>query len=268
MVWYNGKRGQWWGERPEGVLETIRLAHEAGVQVMLKPQIYVPRSWTGSLNFDTAEDWASWEQGYERYILEMARLADTCSVGLFCIGTEFRMSVARRPAFWKSLITKVRQVYRGKLVYSANWDDWEQVPFWPELDYIGLSGYFPLIQAATPQVDSLKAAWEPICQRLRTFSRKHQRPVLFTEFGYLSVDHCGWRNWELEAVVREKEVNEQAQANCLEALLATFQPEPWWAGGFVWKWFPELRGHEGYPERDYTPQGKAGEAILCKWYGG
>jgi hypothetical protein len=30
--------------------------------------------------------------------------------------------------------------------------------------------------------------------------------------------------------------------------------------------FPNMRGHEGYPERDYTPQGKMAEEILRKWY--
>lgn len=56
-VRYSGKN-HWWGERPDGVRETIRLAHEAGIRVMLKPQVYIPRSWTGALEFETAADWA------------------------------------------------------------------------------------------------------------------------------------------------------------------------------------------------------------------
>lgn len=267
-VRYHESGTHWWGERPEGVRETIRLAHEAGVRVMLKPQVYVPRSWTGSLHFETSEDWAAWEADYERYILRMARLGDSSQVDLFCIGTEFRTAIARNPAFWFDLIKKIRQTYSGKLVYSANWDDWEQVPFWKELDYIGLSGYFPLTEGATPDVAVLKKAWKPICQRLSAFSKEQGRPILFTEYGYLSVDGSGWRNWELENGIKSRPVNEQAQANCLEALLATMQAEDWWAGGFLWKWFPNMRGHEGYPERDYSPQGKLGETVLRKWYGG
>ncbi|MBK8922052.1 MAG: hypothetical protein IPM81_11155 [Saprospirales bacterium] len=266
-VRYDEHGWQWWGERPVGVRETVRLAHASGVRVMLKPQVYIPGAWTGSLDFSNPEEWSRWEDDYTRYILRMALLADSTGVDLFCIGTEFRTALAKRPAFWSGLIAQVRRVYRGKLVYSANWDDWEQVPFWPALDFIGLSGYFPLTQGTTPDVADLKAAWQPICRRLRAFSREHDRPVLFTEFGYLSVDGCGWRNWELEKTVERLPVNQQAQANCLEALFSTLQGESWWAGGFLWKWFPNMRGHEGYPERDYTPQGKAGEAVLRKWYG-
>lgn len=267
-VHYNENNWQWWGEQPAGVRETIRLAHQAGVRVMLKPQVYVPRSWTGTLEFPTSVEWEKWEAGYTRYILRMARLADSTGVELFCIGTEFGKSVAQRPEFWFSLIQKVRKAYQGKLVYSANWDDWEQVPFWNELDFIGLSGYFPLVEAPTPEITALKNAWQPICARLRSFSQKQKRLVLFTEFGYLSVDGCGWRNWELERDIERLPVNEQAQANCLEAMMGTLQTESWWAGGFLWKWFPNMRGHEGYPERDYTPQGKQGENVLRKWYRG
>ncbi len=249
-VFYNEHDWQWWGERPVGVRETIRLAHEAGIRVMLKPQVYIPGGWTGAMKYDTDAEWARWEQDYERYILRMARLADSTRVDLLCIGTEFGAAIAARPEFWFSLIRKIRSAFSGKLVYSANWDDWERIPFWKELDYIGLGGYFPLVDAPTPGVEALKTAWQPICRRLAEFSRKQNRPVLFTEFGYLSVDGCGWRNWELEKGIETRSINEQAQANCFEALFSTFHPEPWWAGGFLWKWSPNMRGHEGYPERD------------------
>ena len=32
---------QWWGERPEGTIETIRLAQKAGLKILLKPQVYI-----------------------------------------------------------------------------------------------------------------------------------------------------------------------------------------------------------------------------------
>lgn len=257
---------KWWGESPDGIRETVRLAHEAGIKVMIKPQVWIPGNWTGTLDFPSDSAWTAWEQSYERYILRFARLADSLNVELFCIGTEFRNAIEKRPDFWFGLIKKVRAEYPGKLTYSSNWDDWDKAPFWDQLDYIGLGGYFPLVDAALPEVEQLKTAWKPIRDRLKDFSQKHHKQVLFTECGYLSVDGCGWRNWELEKNIKSRNINEQAQANCLEAMLATFQPEDWWAGSFLWKWFPNMRGHEGYPERDYTPQGKLAEQVLQRWY--
>jgi len=266
-VRYNEHGWQWWGEKPEGTLATIEMAHQAGVKVMLKPQVYVPGGWTGTLDFETPADWAAWEAGYSAYILQMARLADAAGVELFCIGTEFRTAIAKRPAYWFDLIQQIRTVYpNGKLVYSSNWDDWDQVPFWDRLDYIGMGAYFPMTDEKLPTVDILLDAWKPMCNRLGTFSKQHQKPVLFTEYGYLSVDGCGGKNWELENNITARNINEAAQANCYEALFKACMHEPWWAGGFTWKWFPNGRGHEGYPERDYTPQGKQAEAVLRKWY--
>ncbi len=257
---------QWWGERPEGVCETIRLAHAAGIKVMLKPQVYVPGGWTGDLAFDDEAAWARWEEQYADYILYMARMADSMRAEMLCVGTEFRRAVAERPKFWVELIAQVRRVYKGALTYSANWDDWQEVPFWSALDYIGLSAYFPLSEADTPRVSDLCVAWRPHVQRLRDFSREKSKAILFTEFGYLSVDGAAGRTWELERDIAQRAVNELAQANAIEALLTTFYREPWWAGGFLWKWFPGMRGHEGYPERDYTPQSKQAEAVLRRWY--
>jgi hypothetical protein len=269
QVHYNAHHKQWWGERPEGIAETVGRARSAGLRVMLKPQVYVPGGWTGALDFPSAPDWEAWEAGYERYILTMAALADSLEVEMFCFATEFGTALSRRPAFWTALIGKIRQRYEGPLVYSANWDEWDRVPFWSQVDYIGVNAYFPLHDAATPAVADLQKAWQPILTRLEAASRRHGKPVLFTEYGYLSVDGCGGRNWELEKNIEARPVNEQAQANCLEALLAACGGQDWWAGGFLWKWFPNLQGHEGYPERDYTPQGKKAEEVLRKrWNGG
>ena len=267
-VRYDPQGQHWWGERPEGVCESIRLAHAAGLKVMLKPQVYIPRGWPGSLDFDRPEDWQKWEAAYERYLLPMATLADTMGVDLFCVGTEFAIAVVERPEFWRALIQKVRTRYHGQITYCATWADYQNTPFWNDVDFIGLSAYFPLLPAATPHVDSLRQAWRPVREQLRMFSERHKKSILFTEFGYLSVDSAGWRTWELEKGVETRQINQLAQANSLEALLSTFQAESWWAGGFLWKWFPNMQGHEGYPERDYTPQGKLGEGVLRKWYGG
>jgi hypothetical protein len=56
---------------------------------------------------------------------------------LFCFGTELGNAIAKRPQYWSQLIVKIRK-YTGKLTYAANWDDFDKVPFWKELDYIGI----------------------------------------------------------------------------------------------------------------------------------
>ena len=257
---------QWWGERPAGTRETIRRAHQKGLNVMLKPQIYVPRSWTGALSFDTEAEWAAWEDSYRAYLLPMARMAESMQVALLCIGTEFKASTAQRPHFWRKLIQDVRKVYTGPLTYAANWDEYTQISFWDQLDYIGIDAYFPLSEKQTPDVAHLRKAWQEPHRAMLQTARKYQRPYLFTEFGYMSVDSCASRTWELENRRRQLNANEQAQANALEALFQEFWTDQAWAGGFLWKWYPYEGRRSWYRQKDYTPQNKLAAKTLKKWY--
>jgi len=258
---------QWWGEREEGIVESIRLAHENNIKVMLKPQVYIHNSWVGDVDFEEEKEWQEWEKAYSEYIHFYGRLAAENDVELYCIGTEYKKAVKKRTKFWRRLVKEIRSYYSGKLIYSSNWDEYEDVPIWDDLDYIGISAYFPLTDQKTPTVNSLAVKWRPIKSKLAKFAKKNKKAIVFTEYGYLSIDKCAWRGWELEKNIRGKSINEQAQANAYNSLLKTFWHEDWWGGGFLWKWFPAGMGHEGYPERDYAPQGKLSENTIREWYG-
>jgi len=257
---------QWWGEKPEGIIKCAQLAKQAGLKVMIKPQIYVPGSWIGDIQFSDSADWEKWEQSYSAYLMEYVSIAIKERIEMICIGTEIKHSVERRPQFWKALIQDIREIYSGKLVYSANWDSYDDVSFWQELDYIGISSYFPLSESTTPDQRELLRKWKPIVRKLKHFSQRKDMSILFTEFGYLTVDGCAHKAWELEKQVHHLSQNELAQANAYDALFTAYWGQSYWAGGFLWKWFPNNQGHEGYFAKDYTPQGKLAENVIKKWY--
>jgi len=257
---------QWWGEQLVGVKKTIEMAKANGLKVMVKPQVYIHGSWPGGLDFDSDAEWKKWEADYRSFILDFTKIAIETNAEMICIGTEFKISVVKRPQFWRGIIKEIRAQYDGKLIYASNWDCYQTIPFWNELDYIGVDAYFPLVNESTPSLTQLKNAWRPITDELRAFAKKQNKQIIFTEFGYLSIDNCAYQTWELEKIVRKSKINEQAQANALHALFDNFWKEDFWAGGFIWKWFPEGKGHEGYIARDYTPQGKKAEEVLKNWY--
>ena len=113
----------------------------------------------------------------------------------------------------------------------------------------------------------VKGKWKNIANKLKLFSKQNNRKILFTEYGYLTVDGCADKCWELEGKVNQLNQNQKAQANSFEALYSTYWSKDYWAGGFIWKWFPEGMGHEGYKSKDYCPQDKEAENIIAKWYG-
>jgi len=257
---------QWWGEREEGIRESIRLAKLQQMHVLLKPQVYIHNSWVGSMDFQIESDWQIWEQDYRNYILKFAKLATELNVDMFCIATEYNIAAIKREGFFRTLIQELRLIYKGKLCYSANWDHYSEVPFWDVLDYIGISAYFPLTEQKTPSLSELGEAWQLYLQKMEQLSRKLNKQILFTEYGYLSVDGSGGKGWEIEKNIQAHAVNQLAQAHSYQALFENLWNKDWWAGGFLWKWFPNGQGHEGYPEKDYTPQGKAAETVLKAWY--
>ncbi len=262
-VWHNHER-QWWGEKPEGVLTCIRLAREQNLKIMLKPHLWIGwGGFTGDFGFEKEEDWTLWEEEFAEYILGYARMADSMEVELFCIGTEMKRSVVNRPHFWKKLIADIRANYSGKITYAANWDSYPLFPYWESLDYIGIDAYFPLSEAQTPSLKELKKAWKPLLTKLEKFSADKGKPMLFTEYGYRSVDYTARRPWESSR--DPVPINLQGQKQALEALFASCMPQKWFAGGFLWKWYPRIRR----PERikgGYTPQGKPAESLLKDWY--
>lgn len=257
---------QWWGERKDGAEASIRMAHDSRLKVLLKPQVYVPGGWVGDTSFDTEAEWQAWQASYRAFILDWARLAEHLRVDMLCIATEYKKAVQQRPDYWRQLIKEIKMVYSGALTYSSNWDGYDSVPFWGDLDYIGISAYFPLSDSETPTVAELQHAWKPVVKQLAKFSRRQKKQILFTEYGYMSVDGCAGKAWLIEKDIDSRSINQVAQANAYSALLSTMVTQPWWAGGFLWKYFPHGQGHEGYPEKDYTPQDKKAEHIVAYWY--
>jgi hypothetical protein len=258
---------QWWGERKEGVVSCIRQLKEKGLKIMLKPHLWLKHgAYTGDFKLGSDEEWSRWEKAYENYLLDFAAIAAEHQLELFCIGTELRNVVKERPEFWSNLILKVRSIYKGKLTYAANWDDYKHVPFWNQLDYIGVDAYFPLCSATdtSPTTDILVLAWEKHKTGLMNYARKEQRPVLFTEAGYRSVAHTCFQPWGLAGTASASQLD---QLNAYEAMFEAFWEEDWFAGLFIWKWYnrPENLSESRY-NTDYTPQGKAAEGTIRKWF--
>ncbi|QSE96368.1 glycoside hydrolase family 113 [Fulvivirga lutea] len=256
--------GQWWGESVTGTIQTITHANEMNLNVMLKPHTWVlGEGWAGDFDLNSEDEWKVWESSYRDYILTFAKVADSLNVPLFCIGTEYRKAVVKRPAFWKELIREVRDVYSGKLTYAANWDNYQNVSFWQDLDYIGVDAYFPLNDAKTPTIEQLESSWAPIINELESFSKKWNKQILFTEFGYKSTDYTADGHWKYDG--KELGTNQLAQANAYESAFGLWK-QNWFGGGFLWKWHTNHESVGGPDCKEFTPQNKKAEEVIRKFY--
>ena len=91
-----------------------------------------------------------------------------------------------------------------------------------------------------------------------------KKPILFTEFGYRSIDFTGKKPWDSKRVTGS--INLQAQKNGLQAIYNQFWNEAWFAGGFIWKWFHNYETNGGTLNNQFTPQNKPVELIIKNYY--
>jgi len=263
-IYYNNDR-QWYGETKSGAGQYIDELHKKKIKIMLKPQIWISHGqFTGYIEMSTEEQWQQLETSYTGFILEYADLAKIKQVDIFCIGTELEKFIVNRPEFWKELIVKIRSVYKGKLTYAANWDEFKRTPFWKDLDYIGVDAYFPVSDSQTPTVEECKNGWQEHKEVIRSISDAHDKPVLFTEFGYRSVDYAGKEPWKSDRSMDQ--VNLEAQTNTTQALFEEFWKEDWFSGGFIWKWYHNHERAGGESNTRFTPQNKPVEAFIRDAY--
>ncbi|WP_456459342.1 glycoside hydrolase family 113 [Reichenbachiella sp.] len=256
---------QWIGETTAGIKQAIDLAHQAGLKVMLKPHIWViGQGWAGDLNYESQEDLALWKTSYSTYLLNFAQVAQESEVEMISIGTEIRQIAKTNEGYWINLIKEIRKIYSGPLTYSANWDNYQNIPFWDKLDYIGIDAYFPMSESQTPTITGLTEKGSEIKQNLEYFSRAHLKKVLFTEFGFKSEDFCTAGHWKQNR--QDKKVNLTGQANAYNALFKLYWNEDWFAGGFAWKWHYKHKEAGGSSDTTFTPQNKLAEKILKNQY--
>ena len=259
-VIYNEER-QWFGETKQGAKQYVWMLHKNDIRVMIKPQIWVWHGeFTGLLKMASEENWLELENSYRKFIIDFAKVAEEENVEIFCIGTELEKFIEHRPEYWRSLIAEIREVYKGKLTYAANWDEYKRVPFWDALDYIGVDAYFPVSESKTPTAEEAQDGWQRWKKDLKTFSEKENKKILFTEYGYRSVDFAGKEPWKSDREMTA--INLEAQANLLEGLYQSVWEEDWFAGGFLWKWFIAHENVGGESNNQFTPQNKPAEAIV------
>lgn len=258
-------KNRWYGETERGVKQYISKLQENNIQVMLKPQIWVWHGeFTGNIKMTSEDDWNTFEKTYRDFILTYARIAEEKQVSILCIGTELEKFVAHSPKYWENLILEIRSIYKGKLTYAANWDEYTKTTFWKKLEYIGIDGYFPLSKLKTPTPKALKKGWVKHKVKMKKVSDSIRKKILFTEFGYRSVDYSGSKPWNID--YSKTSVNLKGQSIALQVLFDELWNEEWFAGGYIWKWFIDYEKSGGIHDSRFTPQNKPAEEILKKHY--
>lgn len=250
------------GESDESMFQLKLDAQKLGLKIMMKPQIWLHEGWPGKINMNSAEDWNEWFDSYEQWIIHYALISELMHADLFCIGTELVEATTQHPERWRQMIGRVRQVYSGPIVYAANWGkEFEEITFWDSLDYMGLDNYYPVRTSVHQSLDLMRTAFLEQKSKLKALAIRWQKPLLFTEIGYMANETAGMGSHEDEYA----KYDEGMQAECYKLVFETYWNEPWFAGMYWWKWFSNP-DDTGINADAHSPHGRKAGRILAQWY--
>lgn len=251
----------------DALLAEAKTAIALGLSVVIKPHLWAREfgagKFPGDIDMASPADWQTWFGQYTDYAVAMAEVAEAAGAKLFCVGTECTRASLDNPGAWAGVAAAVRRVYRGPLTYGANWHD-EVFGFhdWSAFDRVGVNAYFPLSDAASPDLEQLLDGWRSPVSQLSGLARDTGRTILFTEAGYEAVAGAATRPWS----AGEGPADPALQARAYEALFRALVPQPWFGGVCWWKWFTG-GGDNPHDQSLFFPEAEA-RACLARWYRG
>ncbi len=248
---------------------TIRDARVVGLRVLLKPYLILERiteeDWRGTIAYESAADMERWWAAYRAFILHYARLAAEEKADSYSVGVELRAMAVAAPERWSRLIADVRAVFPGELTYAANWwGEYDEVPFWPELDWIGVQCFFPLSVEPDPSRGELLAGAAVIASTLEEIALGFGKPLVLTEVGFKSSSGAAGAPWQWPS--SDDRADAGIQARAYEAILIAFEGRPWFRGMFFWNWLSDPDPARKF-RADFTPQGKPAQRVLERHWG-
>lgn len=246
---------------PQVLGRAIDQSRAAGLEVAVMPIVLLRRAskdqWRGRIQ---PADLGAWFESYSSLILAIARVSAERGASVFCVGSELAALEAERDR-WFELIARTREVFPGKLTYSANWDHFTEIPFWDRLDAVSISGYYELTKSTTPTLEELVASWAIHRNRLLSWRRRSglTAPLWFTEVGYPNLDGAASRPWEY---TRRAGPDPAEQAMAYESFMRAWSGQPELGGVWFYQWF----GHADPADRGYSPRGKPAARLIQVWY--
>jgi hypothetical protein len=235
----------------ELVADTIRAARREHLEVTLFPIIRLarpaPGDWRGTLA-PTRPD--RWFLAYGELLGDLAAVAAQTGATRLVVGSELS-TLDSDLAHWRPLLERIRGIFSGHLVYSANWDHYRGARILDLVDEDGVVGYFNLReQPLAPATDvALEAAWRRHQAELLRWHADRPHALLFTEVGYRSRAGSTAAPWD-ESAGGTPDMDEQRRA--FAAFRRVWTKNAALDGAYVWNWY----GWGGPESVGYTPRGK------------
>jgi hypothetical protein len=241
--------------------QIILHAKARKLRVLLMPIVLLQNpegnEWRGMIH---ADDWNAWWDSYREMLGHYATIAQKTGVDVFSVGSEL-VSTERFADQWTQTIQMVRHLYGGLLTYSSNWDHYTSIPFWEQLDLMGMNSYYKLGDNRDVSVDEIVSRWHGIQKDLLKFQHRIGKPLILLEAGWCDVGNAADEPWDYTK--DEVPLDLDLQRKLYEGFFRAWWGVPQMGGFMLWEW---TLGGGGPADRGYTPQGKPAEQIMKAWF--
>lgn len=243
----------------EATRQALLDANAMGLATILVPHLYLDDGqWRGRIRFDDQKTADAWWTSYGAFIHQAASVAQASGASALSVGVELKAISKDQDTYDRMahLVSDIRKVYGGKLTYSANWDEAEQVVFWPLLDLVGVNGYYPLVP------DVVRGA-QKVSRRLDALAQLGGRDVLIMEVGYRSSPLSHEKPWSWPDQV-EAIVDHRAQAHAWASVLTHWMEAPRVRGLMVWVIPTDPDDPASEPPHGFNPLNKPAESVIAR----
>jgi hypothetical protein len=256
---------------PDALKRLVGHAKGKNLRVILMPIVLLdaPRKsteWRGTIK---PESWDVWFQSYTEMMTHFAWIAQASGVDMLVVGSEL-VSTEKQTEQWRKVIAHVRGIFKGKLTYSANWDHYSNVPFWDQLDLIGMNSYWSLDEGKKnkAEIGDIKQAWRDIQEDLLPFAAGKGMPIVFLEAGWCSISNAAHEPWDYTR--SDLSIDFDLQRRLYEGFFQSWHGNPQLGGFSIWEWTPtpdrDDREAMESERRGYTPEGKPAEAVVREYF--
>lgn len=247
---------------PEQLIDLVQHAKKKKLRVILMPILLLnhPRDlteWRGTIK---PLYWENWWNSYREAMHHFAWIAQSAGVDVLSVGSEL-VSTESKVDQWTQTIAAIRGDYKGRLTYSANWDRYNTIKFWDQLDLVAMNSYWTLGSSPQASVQEIEDRWKPIQKDLLAFQQKIDKPLMFMEVGWCSQANAAETPWDYTQI--SPPISLPLQKRLYEGFFNTWWGQQHLSGFMVWEWPP---GDGGSEDRGYTPEGKLAEQVLRQWF--
>lgn len=236
----------------------IEYAHQAGLHVVLKPQILLQDGWAGDITLTSERGWSCWFSNYTARMVELAKVAEDSHAEMLVIGTELHKTESRPE--WRALTDTLRGVYRGPLSYIAHdVQDLATFSALDKLDSVAIT-YYPRLEQ-----HGIREQMKRLAKEVREEAAKLKKPFWIAEVGITSRAGALENPWLWPEQAQKDALADPAlQAQVLDGWLAELAGD-WHSGILIWNWYSDTNAG-GMKDLDFTIQNKPAEdAVSCHW---